>query len=264
MTYYPDKFLLKNKIGFITGGLGLIGRQISWAFASAQAKTVILDIDDKQGNLFAQEIRESGFQAFYENFNVTDLETSAKKIHSLYTKYGRLDTWVNCAYPRTKDWGNKVEKLSLDSWRQNIEMHLNSYAWLSRETALIMKEENIAGSIINFGSIYGVVASDNSVYEGTSMTCPMEYAAIKGGIINLTRYLASYFGEFGIRVNSVCPGGIFNNQNAIFVENYSKKTPIKRMGKPEEVASTVLFLASDASSYITGATIMVDGGWTAL
>ena len=124
------------------------------------------------------------------------------------------------------------------------------------------KEKEIKGSIINLGSIYGIQGNDFTIYEKTDITSPAAYSAIKGGIINFTRYLASYFGRDGIRVNSVCPGGIFDSQNKIFVKNYEHKVPLKRMGKPEDVASTVLFLASDASSYITGATIMVDGGWT--
>ena len=94
------------------------------------------------------------------------------------------------------------------------------------------------------------------------MTGPMAYSAIKGGIVNLTRYLASYFGPYGIRVNNVCPGGIFDNQDKKFVFNYQRKVPLGRMGRPEEIASVVLFLASDASSYVNGATIVSDGGWT--
>ena len=126
-----------------------------------------------------------------------------------------------------------------------------------------MKEQQ-SGSIINLGSIYGVLGSDFTIYDGTKMTMPMAYSAIKGGIVNLTRYLASYFGKHNVRVNNICPGGIFDSQEPIFVRNYEHRVPLKRMGRPEEIASAVLFLASDAASYITGATIMVDGGWTAI
>ena len=125
-----------------------------------------------------------------------------------------------------------------------------------------MEKKKIRGSIINLGSIYGIQANDFTIYEGTNMGASMEYAAIKGGIINGTRYLASFFGKYGIRVNTICPGGIFDYQNKIFVKNYNHKVPLRRMGNPEDVATSALFLLSDASSYITGVTLMVDGGWT--
>jgi len=134
-----------------------------------------------------------------------------------------------------------------------------------------MTERGTSGSIIQLGSTYGIVGQDLTVYEGTKMHENMTYAAIKGGITNLTRLMASYYGQYNIRINTLCPGGLeghvagkSNTQNQIFVEQYSKKTPLKRLGRAEEVASTALFLASDAASYITGATIMVDGGWTAV
>jgi NAD(P)-dependent dehydrogenase (short-subunit alcohol dehydrogenase family) len=264
MINYLDKFLLKNKVAFVTGGLGLIGRQISLAFASAQATTVILDIDDAKGQLLVKEIKSNGYNAHYEHFNATDLEQSATNLMHLFKTYGSIDIWVNNAYPRTNDWGNGVEELNLDSWRKNIDMHLNSYSWFSKEVALLMKKKKIKGSIINFGSIYGVVGADFTVYEGTTLTNPMGYAAIKGGIVTISRYLASYFGSNGIRINSICPGGIFDNQPEVFVKNYENKVPLKRMGTPEEIATAVLFLASEASSYVTGSTLMVDGGWTTI
>lgn len=142
-------------------------------------------------------------------------------------------------------------------------MHLSSYSWISRKICLIMKNQK-GGSLINFGSIYGEVGANFNIYKGTKMTSAFAYSAIKGGIANLSRYLASYFGEYNVRVNTICPGGIFDNQDKTFVKNYETQTPLKRMGKPEDIAPTVLFLASDASSYITGAIIMVDGGWTAI
>ena len=148
---------------------------------------------------------------------------------------------------------------------------MNSHAWLSRLVAEAMTERGTNGSIIQLGSTYGIVGQDLTVYEGTEMNENMTYAAIKGGITNLTRLMASYYGQYNIRINTLCPGGLeghvagkSNTQNQIFVEQYSKKTPLKRLGRAEEVASTALFLASDAASYITGATIMVDGGWTSI
>ena len=257
---YPEGIKLKNKIAVVTGGLGLLGKEITKALAQAGAKVVVIDIQEKQKKSFLKQYYKYG-KVFYENIDITDLDKIDSKLEALASKYGYIDIFVNNAYPRTSDWGNKVEDLKLDSWRKNIDMHLNSYSWISRKMCLLMKEKG--GSVINFGSIYGVIGPDFSVYHGTNMTMPMAYSAIKGGIISLTRYLAVYFGKYNIRVNSISPGGVFSNQNKIFVEKYSNKTPLKRMANPEEVASVVLFLASDLSSYITGSNIAVDGGWTA-
>lgn len=260
---YPDKFLLSGKVAFITGGVGLLGTETTKALAEAKAKVVILDVDESHGLQFAQQLRDEGWDVEFERFDVTNLENTDRNIDELCKKYGKIDIWVNAAYPRTEDWGEKVENLNIKSWQKNVDMHLNSYSWISRKVCLIMKEQR-SGSLINFSSIYGVVGNDFTVYEGTQMSSAMAYSAVKGGIINLGRYLASYFGEYNVRVNTICPGGIFDNQNEIFVKNYSKKTPLKRMGNKEEVASAVLFLASDAASYITGVSLMVDGGWTAV
>lgn len=264
MTDYLKRFSLDGKVAFVTGGAGLIGTEISKALADAGAYTVILDTNRKGGSALAKDIVDKGYEASYERFDVTKIEDVSSNIRKLTDKYGSVDIWINCAYPRTKDWSKPVEKLNLASWRKNVDMHLNSYSWISREVALVMKKKKIKGTVINFGSTYGVQGNDFTVYENTELTSPMAYSAIKGGIVNLTRYLASYFGKDGIRVNNICPGGIFDGQNKKFVRNYEKKVPLKRMGRPEEIASVVLFLASDASSYVNGATIMVDGGWTAV
>lgn len=260
---YLDKFKLSGKVTFVTGGVGLIGTEVTKALADTGGKVVILDIDEEKSNELIISLKKESKDVEFEEFDVTELDKIDSAIAALKSKYARIDVWVNAAYPRTADWGSKVEDLSLESWQKNVDMHLNSYAWISRKICLIMKEQG-GGSLINFGSIYGVVGNNFSVYDGTELTSPMAYCAIKGGIVNLSRYLASYFGEFNVRVNTICPGGIFDNQNETFVKNYERNTPLRRMGKPEEIASAVLFLASDAASYITGATIMIDGGWTAI
>lgn len=261
---YLEKFLLKNKTVYVTGAAGLLGSEISCALAAAGAETIMLDINEGGGKSLEKKLQSKGYKARYEYYDVADIKNIEAGCQEFLNKYNRMDVWVNCAYPQTNDWWDKtVEKLSMESWRKNVDMHLNSTAWLNRVVAMIMKsQEN--GSIINMGSIYGVVGNDFTIYEDTEMTGSMPYSVIKGGIVNLTRYMASYFGPHNVRVNTICPGGIFNNHNPIFVKKYSHKTPLKRMGRPDEVASVVLFMASDAASYITGTTIMVDGGWTAI
>jgi NAD(P)-dependent dehydrogenase (short-subunit alcohol dehydrogenase family) len=154
---------------------------------------------------------------------------------------------------------------------KNILMHLNSYAWFARLIAEKMKKDKIKGSIIQLGSIYGLLGQDLSIYKNTTMNENMTYSIIKGGITNLTKQMASYYGKSGIRINTLCPGGLLGHvqgssqlQEKSFIKNYSKKVPIGRLGLPTEIAFPALFLASEASSYITGTTLIVDGGWTSI
>lgn len=257
MIDYHKKFNLGGRTAFVTGGLGLIGLEITSALSQAGARVVVLDV--QPAAVAAAKLKLLVGDIHYERFDIAQLPAIEKRLAALAKKHGGLDVFVNNAYPRTTDWGAKLPELKLASWRKNIDMHLNAYAWLSRAACQLMKK---GGSLINFGSIYGVLGPDFTVYEGTNIGNPPAYAAIKGGVINYSRYLASYFGPKGVRVNNVCPGGVFDNQNKIFVKNYSKKVPMKRMARPEEVAAAVLFLASDLSSYVTGQTLMVDGGWS--
>lgn len=259
MTDYLKKMDLSGKTAYVTGGLGLLGLEVTRALAQAGARTVVLDVLPVP--VAAKKFMDISGDVRYERFDIAALPALEGKLKTLVKKHGGIDIFVNNAYPRTKDWGAKLPDLKLASWRKNVDMHLNAYTWLSRAACLQMKK---GGSLINFGSIYGVLGPDFTVYEGTSIGNPPAYAAIKGGVINYSRYLASYFGPKGIRVNNVCPGGVFDNQNKRFVANYSKKTPMKRMARPDEIAAAVLFLAGDLSSYVTGQTLMVDGGWTAV
>jgi len=272
VTDYINKFRLDNKIAFIIGGLGLIGSEISKALASAGAIVVILDIELDKGKELEKEIRDKGYEIYFKNFDSSQINNLDTNFYELILEYGSPDIFINCSYPRTPDWGkSSFKEITLNSFRKNVDIHMNSYAWLARLSAEAMKDSQKDGSIIQLGSIYGILGRDMTIYEGTDMHENMTYSAIKGGITNLTRQMASYYGKFNIRVNTLCPGGINGHvagkgkkQDQVFVKQYSNKTPLKRLGKAEEVASTALFLASEAASYITGATIMVDGGWTAI
>ncbi len=201
---------------------------------------------------------------FYYKCDITNPESVNIMIDNVIRKYGKIDGLVNNAYPRTSDWGNKFEDIELSSWKLNVDMQLNSCFFITQKVAEHMKL-NQSGSIVNIASIYGIVGSDFSIYENTSgMTSPAAYSAIKGGVINFTRYLASYLGKQRIRVNCVSPGGVFNDQNTNFIKQYSKKVPLGRLAKPSEIAPSVSFLLSSDSSYITGHNLVIDGGWTAI
>jgi len=242
-------FSIKNKVIVVTGGNGLLGKKMVSSFREQGAIVVAADVyfEDNSSDDFV--------------IDITDEYSVKDGIIAIVEKYNRIDGWVNNAYPRTKDWGNKFENIPLGSWRKNVDMHLNGY-FLCCQVALEQMKTQGFGSLINMSSIYGLLGPDFTIYEGSEMTMPAAYSAIKGGLNNLTRYLASYYGSYQIRINTVSPGGIFDNQPELFVNNYNNKVPLKRMGSPEDIVSAVYFLLSDQSSYITGHNLIVDGGWS--
>jgi len=255
-----NKFKLTNKKVFIIGGFGLIGTKVVTNAISLGAKVTILDIKKKQVHKNVK----------YEKFDCSKLKTLEKNFNRIINKFGCPAVFINCSYPRTNDWDQcSFNEITLERMTKNIEIHMNSYAWLSKIVADEMLKNKIKGSIINLNSIYGLVGQDLNIYQKTPMKENMPYSMIKGGLVNLARQLASYYGRYGIRVNNICSGGLSghvagksNFQNKQFIKNYENKVPLKRLGDPGEVANVITFIASDASSYITGSNVLVDGGWT--
>lgn len=244
--------MLENKIILVTGGSGLLGRSF------------IEDINKKGGiaiNLDINNINDIDNNTL--NLDVTCDKSIEESLELIMNKYSRIDGLVNNAYPRTLDWGNKFEDIKTKSFSDNVDMQLSRIFAISKPVLDIMKKQK-SGSLVHIASIYGIVGNDFSVYENTELTSPAAYSAIKGGLINFSRYLASYFGKYNLRSNCVSPGGVFNNQNKTFVGQYSQKVPLKRMANPSDIAPTVSFLLSSESNYITGQNIAVDGGWTAI
>ncbi|MCX6181194.1 MAG: oxidoreductase [Bacteroidetes bacterium] len=241
--------MLKGKVIVVTGGNGLLGKKILEFIRAANGIGISADINNDDTDTL---------QVYLD---ITSPESIKECIGIVVEKYGKIDGWVNNAFPRTKDWGVKFEAIPFESWQKNVDMHMNGYFLCCQHILEYMKTKK-SGSLINIGSIYGVVAPDFSIYEGTNMTSAGAYAAIKGGIISLSRYLASYYGVHNIRVNSLSPGGIFDHQAESFVKKYEAKPPLKRMGTPEDIAPGIVFLMSDGSSYITGHNLVIDGGWS--
>jgi len=243
---------LEKKVILVTGGAGLLGKEIIDNIIQNNGIAINLDIkcddDIKKGSIF--------FDVTCEN----SIKDGIKKVLSFY---GKIDGLVNNAYPMTDDWGNKLEDVSNESFIKNVEMQLSHVFSVSKPVLQIMKDQK-SGSIVNIASIYGIVGNDFTIYEGTDMTSPVAYSAIKGGMISLNRYFASYFGPYNVRSNCVSPGGLYNNQQSKFVDKYKDKVPMRRMGEPNDIAPLVSFLLSDDAKYITGQNIAVDGGWTCI
>jgi len=216
---------LKNKKIIVAGGSGLIGTAIIEGFKNVGAKPVNADI--RGGD---------------EYFNMHP--DYINSLTSILDKYKPVDVFVNCTYPR--DTITAVD------------------GWLSVTERVAGHMALDGGSIINFGSIYGMVGSDGRLYDQTSMKMPTHYAFIKGGIISASKDVAAKYGKFGVRCNVISPGGVWNHQPERFIERYNRRVPLGRMAQPEDMVGIVLFLASDVGSYITGANIPVDGGFTAL
>ena len=242
----------KSRIVIVTGGSGLLGKAILEDLRRKGNTTINFDVNVEN------DIENGMVQC-----DVTNDQSVRDSMNAVFKKFGAIHGLVNNAYPRTKDWGVPFEDDDLISWRKNVDLQMNSYVSCCQAALKIMKNQKF-GSIVNITSIYGVVGNDFTIYEDTQIKPPAAYAAIKGGIVNLSRYLASFYGAFNVRVNCVSPGGIFDHQDKIFVKNYEYKVPMKRMGTPEDIAPSVSFLLSEDAGYITGQNLIVDGGWTAI
>jgi NAD(P)-dependent dehydrogenase (short-subunit alcohol dehydrogenase family) len=260
---YHNRFSLDNKTIIVTGACGLLGREICKALAEFNANIVLADIDISAAEKLQDELRNIYGASYYAfPLDICSEDSVNKLVKELSKRSINVDGLVNNAYPRNATYGTVFERITMDSWRENIDMHLNGYFNVSQKIARVMMQQR-RGNIVNIASIYGMLGPDFKIYEGTNMTMPAEYAAIKGAIINFTRYLATYLADYNIRVNTLSPGGIYNGQPSTFLNNYSLRTPMRRMGTPEDIAGGVLFLLSDLSSYMTGQNMVIDGGWSA-
>lgn len=256
---------LNNKVACITGGSGHVGASIAHAFAELGAKIILMSQYQNECEDSARRIKEKWNCEIHCIYADMENEKEIRSIRDFIAKaYGHLDILVNsAAFVGTNalnGWAVEFQKQSVDTWRRAIEVNLTA-PFILVQSCLDLLKKSGNSSIINIGSIYGHYGPDMSIYEGTSMGNPAAYAASKGGLAQLTRWLATTLAP-DIRVNLVAPGGIYRGQDDRFVQQYCKKTPLKRMAKEFDIAGTVAFLASDLAAYITGQTIFVDGGWS--
>ena len=244
----------------VIGGAGLLGSAIVKGLAANNASPLILDTDKVKGEELKKEISNTKNEAYFYQADFSNPKELPKILENIKKDYGSITGWALASYPRTNDWGDKLEEISFQSWKENVGMQLDATCLCA---SLIAKEMacNNGGSIVTLGSIYGSIAPDFSIYEGTNMTSPPAYSAIKGGVSAFSKYLSSYYGLKKVRVNNIISGGILNNQPDPFIEKYNSKTSLGRMAEPEEIANAIIYLLSDASSYITGTDMIVDGGF---
>ena len=256
---------LRGRVALITGGAGHIGRTLSEALAELGANLVVLDLDEESCSGIAVELEQC--------FNVESMplvvdlskedDTSAVP-EMVLKRFGRLDILVNCAAlvasSELQGWADPFMQQSTEPWRMALEVNLTAPFVLVQNCAEALSRSG-KGSVVNISSIYGMVGPDMSLYEGTSMGNVAAYAASKGGLLQLTRWLATVMGP-AVRVNAITVGGVWRQQPEVFHKRYVERTPLKRMAKEEDLKGVIAYLASDLSSYVTGQNLIVDGGWT--
>lgn len=259
-----ERFSLQGRVALVTAGAGpLFGSSISEALAEAGA-TVITASRSLESNLeFASELRHRGWDAHGMQLDVCNRESILRLHDEILKRFGKLDVLVNSALARDGHAGGGFEEQTDEHARRSAEGDFVGLFEICRAFMPDMVRQR-RGSIINISSIYGVVSNDPNLYLDTDMKQPPTYNFVKAGMINFTRYLACYYGKQGVRANCISPGGYANNQPQPFVERYASRVPVGRMLGNEDIKGAVVFLASDASAYVTGVNLMVDGGWTCL
>lgn len=264
-------FDLAGKTAVVTGGLGQLGTQYSKTLLEAGAKVAIFDNrEDKLNDFFMSNKNNLGLKLY--RVDITKKSDIVDALKKVIERLGRPSILINNAAldvpPGTQDSDNELfEQYPEAAWDKTIETNLKGLFLTSQIIGGYMAQ-NGGGSIINISSVYGNVSPDQRIYEyrkkkGKAFVKPISYATTKSGVLNFTRYLAVYWASKKVRVNTLSPGGVFNNQDEEFIMEYSKRVPMGRMANEDEFNGAILFLASEASSYMTGANIIIDGGLTA-
>lgn len=255
---------LSGQVALITGGAGHIGRTIAGGLAELGCTICLLDLADSAVDTVAEELSQRwGVDVVPLHVDLEDPSSRGSVAAFLERRFGRLDILINNAAFYTKEklegWVAPMEEQSLEVLRRCMEVNLIAGFHLSQSTLALLRKTR--GRVVNIGSIYGVLGPDMSLYDGTEMGNPAAYAMSKGGLVQLSRWMATVLAP-DIRVNCVCFGGVFRNQPDTFVERYNARTPLARMATEEDFIGAVAFLSSDLSAYVTGQVLMVDGGWS--
>jgi len=256
-------FRMDDRVVVVNGGAGRIGSQMCYALGDVGAKVAILDLDQQRADEVAEKVRSAGGVSMSIAVDSTDPDNIAESLEQIKQTLGTPYGLVNATqYRGSGFYGSDPADHPIDAWEQVFKVNVTGVL-LACQTFGKAMIENGGGSIVNLSSTYGVVSADPRIYGESGVNSPISYAGSKSAILNMTRYLAIHWREKNVRVNTLIPGGVFDNQGEEFVENYSARTPLGRMARADEYQGATLFMLSDASSYMTGATVTVDGGWTA-
>ena len=270
-----EKFDLTGRVAVVTGGVGLLGAEFCRTLAEAGAAVAVVDLNEAASHAVADTLTKSGYPALALPTDITYPDYVNAAVENVLSTFGRLDVLVNSAAldpkfdPEAVNKGitpGAFEDYPLDLWNSALNVNLTGMFLMTQACVKPMIEQGKKGSIINICSTYGLNGPDQRIYvkEGKRVAFkPVYYTVTKAGVMGFTKYLAAYYAGTEIRVNALTPGGVFNNHEEYFVQNYSAKTILGRMAKKDEMNGALLFLASDASSYMTGNNLVVDGGWTA-
>jgi len=251
--------MLNNLIVVISGGAGRIGSALSRAVVENGGKVIIGDINREQANKLVLDLGDKN-ALFFEG-NLTELNTVNQMIENGLNKYGKIDAAVHCAYPVSEQWGARFEDLKPEGLEKDLFNQLGGAILFSQRIIHHFRKQG-HGNLVHISSIQGVAAPKFDHYEGTDMVSPIEYSAIKAGIISITRYLAKYCKNQNIRVNCISPGGILSGQPESFLSKYKKDCLSKGMLDATDITGALIFLLSDQSKYVNGQNIIVDDGWS--
>jgi NAD(P)-dependent dehydrogenase (short-subunit alcohol dehydrogenase family) len=250
---------LQKKVVVITGACGLLGKTFVKAAIKNNALVAAADINSTQLEKLKEEVNSTNL--FSVEMDITSEASVKTAVITIEKYFGKIDALVNNAYPRNKSYGTDLEKVTYQDFCENTSLHLGGYFLCMQQFALFFKQQGY-GNIISMSSIYGVIPPRFEVYENTGFTMPVEYAAIKSGVVHLTKYFAKYYKGKNIRFNCISPGGIFNNQDENFIKRYNSLSLNKGMLDREDLAGTMIFLLSEASHNINGQNIIVDDGFS--
>jgi NAD(P)-dependent dehydrogenase (short-subunit alcohol dehydrogenase family) len=262
---------LNGKTAIITGGAGILGKYFSEGLASCGSHVVVVDLNKNAAEILASDLtRRYGQQCISIECDVSEPASVNSMVDGVVKQFGDIHVLHNNAASKSSDleaFFAPFEEYTLDQWQEVTKVNLDGMFLVAQAVGRKMVEQNKGGSIIQTASIYGLLAPDPRIYQGSSymgraINTPAVYSASKAAVIGLTKHLATYWAEKNIRVNCLTPGGVESGQNDSFKEKYSNRVPLGRMAQPEEMVGALLYLASNASSYMTGQNIIIDGGWS--